>query len=438
MSTLLLPPPTAVQRANFRDLYLDVAWFGVLSGSAMSFLSVYATRLGASAFEIGLLNAGPAVINLLITLPAGRWLEERSLTQATFLSSLWHRLGYVMLMILPWLLAGPAQVSGIIWVTLAMSLPGTVLAISFNAMFAEVVPPEWRGHVVGRRNALIAITSTLTALLSGRILDRLAFPLNYQLVFAIGALGALMSSYHLGRLRPRSVWPKLSNDAVRRGWRAFAHWLGTWRSRLRQKPRPHGGGKPLLRLDVLSGAFGPLLAGYLLFYTFQYTALPLFPLYNVRELKLSDGAISIGSALFNAFIMLGSLRMGVIPRRLGNRRALWIGALLFGQYPLLLGLARNSLMYWAASVSGGLVWALLTVGLINRLMERVPEDDRPAHMAWHNVALNLGILIGSFLGPAMGDWLGLRTALFVSSGLRLLAGLMFKVLDRPDEAEDKS
>ena len=32
----------------------------------------------------------------------------------------------------------------------------------------------------------------------------------------------------------------------------------------------------------------------------------------------------------------------------------------------------------------------------------VGEDDRPGHMALHNLALNLGILIGSLLGPILG------------------------------------
>jgi predicted MFS family arabinose efflux permease len=57
-------------------------------------------------------------------------------------------------------------------------------------------------------------------------------------------------------------------------------------------------------------------------------------------------------------------------------------------------------------------------------MERVPADNRPAHMALHNLALNLGILGGSLLGPLLGDWLGLRPALALSGLLRALAGFL--------------
>jgi predicted MFS family arabinose efflux permease len=60
-------------------------------------------------------------------------------------------------------------------------------------------------------------------------------------------------------------------------------------------------------------------------------------------------------------------------------------------------------------------------------MERVPENDRPAHMALHNIALNLGILGGSLFGPVLGEWFDLRTAMILSGVLRFLAAIMLGV-----------
>jgi predicted MFS family arabinose efflux permease len=60
-------------------------------------------------------------------------------------------------------------------------------------------------------------------------------------------------------------------------------------------------------------------------------------------------------------------------------------------------------------------------------MERVPEDDRPAHMALHNLVLNTAILVGSILAPLLANWLGLRQALLLSAALRLLAGVLMGV-----------
>jgi len=74
------------------------------------------------------------------------------------------------------------------------------------------------------------------------------------------------------------------------------------------------------------------------------------------------------------------------------------------------------------------VWGLAGGALVTRLMERVPAADRPAHMAVHHLALNLGLLLGSLLGPALAAWLDLRMALYASSALRVLAGVLLMVL----------
>jgi MFS family permease len=422
---MFLPPITAEQKANFNHLYADVAWYGVLSGSTIGFLSIYATRLGASGFQVGLLSAGPAVVNLLFSLPAGRWLGGQPLVRSTFLTSVASRIWYLALIPLAWWFSSSQQVWSIVLITLLMSVPGTVVAISFNAVLAEAVPPEWRAHVVGRRNALLAVCISATALLSGWILDQVVFPTNYQIVFALGAFGSLMSSYHLGKLRlpPGTLTgasASLSNDQATPG---MARPLGL--------PRINAlrfmfltSGRPLLRPQLLRGPFGLFMLAYLSLYTFQYVPLPIFPLAYVRELHLTDGAISLGSALFNGMVMVGSLRLGLICRRFGNRWVLVAAALLFGQYPILIGLARDATLFWVASITGGLVYAFLSGAIINRLMERVPEFDRPAYMALHNLIMNLGILAGSLAGPWMADWLGLRQAILVSAGLRLLAGLL--------------
>jgi MFS family permease len=111
-------------------------------------------------------------------------------------------------------------------------------------------------------------------------------------------------------------------------------------------------------------------------------------------LHLSDGAITLGSALFYMAMLLISLRLSKLSERFGHRNILVYSGVVYCFYPLLNGLARDATIFRVASLVGGGVWALANGGLINRLMERVPERDRPAHMALHNVALNLGILSG--------------------------------------------
>ncbi len=410
MTTELLQKPDLTLRWNLRQLYWDVLWFGILAGSTIAFQAVYAARLGASGFQIGLLSAGPAIVNLIFTLPSGKWLEGKSFIKVSFQSSIWQRLGYVFLIALPWIFTSSnGQVWGLIWITLIMSVAGTVLAIAFNALFAEVLPPEWRAHAVGRRNILLAISITVATLVCGQILDRVVFPHNYQIVFLIGAAGAMLSSHHIGRVRkadttiPPGSEPKTEN--------------------VLEKPAITRGS--LIRMDLLRGPFGIFMLAYLAFYAFQYFPIPLFPLAYVDHLHLSDGMIGVGNAIFYGAMMLASFRLAYISRRFGQRNVLIVSAALFPIFPLFLGLAKNAGLYFLGCLIGGAVNAMLSGAIINRLMDRVPIDDRPAHMAIHNLALNLGILAGSLLGPVAANLIGLQSSLFLAAGLRLLAAGFF-------------
>jgi MFS family permease len=410
---------------NFRHLYADVLWYGVLAGSSMAFLSIYAARLGANSYQVSLLTAGPAVVNLLFSLPVGRWLERQPLINATFWSAVLMRLGYLLYIPLPWLFAAQRETSVFILLTIGMSIPGVILAIGFNALFADVVPPEWRGEVVGKRNALLALSMSLTLFFGGRMLDRIVFPLNYQLLFTLGGLGAALSTYHVGRLCPPQELPRRMNlpldDLARPGLMRFIDGLRAgvglrYLTRLR--------GKKLLRLDLLRTSFGPLMGVYFLFYMFQYLPLPLFPLWYVNGLHLTDWEIGIGSALFYGTMLLTSLRLSRLSSRYGHRWVLYVGGLLFATFPLFTALAWDAKLYWTACFLGGGVYSLVNAGLINRLMERVPVGDRPAHMALHNLALNLGILSGSLAAPLIAGLIGLRDSLLISAGLRLLGGIL--------------
>ena len=151
-STQPIMPPEL--RRHAPHFYGDIAWYGLLAGSTIAFLNVYAARIGATAFQIGMLTAGPAAINLLFTLPAGRWLRYRPVGNAVFWTAACARTLFLIYALLPLTLPESAQIQVMIWATLLLTVPGVALAIGFNALFAAAVPIEWRGQVVGRRNAL--------------------------------------------------------------------------------------------------------------------------------------------------------------------------------------------------------------------------------------------------------------------------------------------
>ncbi len=396
---------TALDRANFKHLYQDILWFGVLNGSTLAFLAIFAARVGATSLQVSLITALPALVNLAFSLHFGRWIEGRNLIGVSVWSAALHRLGYLALIPLPWLLPAGWQVWALLAITLAMSFPSTPLAIGFNALYSVVVPPDQRGEVTGRRNAILAITMTITTLLAGQILDRVEFPFNYQVVFAIGALGAAMSTYHVSRLRLPSSQANSPSPA-----------------KSNTEPRAK---KPLLRPDLLRSSFGLFLLSCLVFYTFQYIPLPLFPLFAVHDLELSDGTISLASSLFYLVMFLTSMQLGRLSRKFSHKQLLAWSAIGFSIYPLLLGVSWDEKLYLLASVMGGIMWAIVGASLLNRLMEHTPDEERPAYMTLHNLVFNLGIFTGSLLAPWLANSTDLRTALLIAAGLRALAGVLF-------------
>jgi predicted MFS family arabinose efflux permease len=98
------------------------------------------------------------------------------------------------------------------------------------------------------------------------------------------------------------------------------------------------------------------------------------------------------------------------------------GVLGLSLYPLLVAAARGMPLYIAASMVGGAAWSMVGGALANYLLELAPRSDRPAHLAWYNVALNAGILLGSLAGPVLAESIGIHGGLRIGAALRLLSG----------------
>ncbi len=421
-------PIPAEHRANFMHLYLDIAWFGVVSGSAISFLAVFATRQGADGFQLGVLNAAPAIIGLIFTLPAGAWLRNRPISRSVFWTSIFHRFFYLVWAMLPFFLARHLQVWSLVLTVFLMSIPGTALSIGFNAMFAATVPMEWRGHVTGVRNALLSLVFIITSLISGQILDNLPFPTGYQVVFGIGFLGAAMSSLHLYFIHPTVEIPHPSSgrslgDLARPGiWRTVGDGL---RAGVGLRFLARNGKRPFLPSKVLNSPFRSVVLLLFVFHFTQYLAIPLFPLYWVRELELSDKIISLGTAVFYVTVLLGSMFLGNLTHQLGNKRIFALGATIMSSYPLLTSLTQETSFFLFTSAVGGVAWSLAGGAIANYILERIPGEDRPPYLAWYNLAFNGGILLGSLGGPLLANIIGLGTALMVIAIGRFLVALSF-------------
>jgi MFS family permease len=412
-------------RATFLHLYFDIGWFGILSGSAVNFLNIYAARLGASGLQIGLIAAASAVVSLSIAIPAGRWVERSNTNRAVFWSSVFYRIGYALWIPLPWLFGAQGQIWALIVLAFLMAIPLTPLGVGFNTLFAEAVPVQYRAHVAGMRNMVLAFAFMASSFASGYILNHVTFPVGYQIVFGIGFVGAAMSSLHLYFVRPHpddaAPFPTPPFDFASRSTP-----LG------QDRPEPASASRAesarglfaSMRLDILQGPFRRVLVLLLIFHLAHYIANPLYPLYNVNVLHLNDDNIGTGTALYYLTVLIGSMQLHRIVNRLGHKRVTGWGMVGMAMYPMLLALSHSVWQYYVVSLLGGFTWALAGGAYANYILERIPPADRPSHLAWYNMALNAAVLLSSFIGPAIGDWVGLVYALIIFGLMRVLAGVL--------------
>ncbi len=400
-------------RENFHHYYWDIAWWGLLNGTTLSFLNYFAVRVGATTTQVGLITAIPAVISLIFALPAGVILARYSLNRATFVVAVITRVFYFVFILLPFIKSSTFVIWAIILTTLVMAIPSIFATVAFNTAFAQNIPDQYRAHVAGVRNAAFAVITIIVSLLSGRLLTAIQFPYGYVIVFLIGFIGSAGSAYHLYRLKPANDsahfdrQPPVQADPTQ-GW-ILARAAEAFKVFKKQ-----------IRLDLIRGKTGILILLLTLMNLSLYISGPVFPVYLVNRFHFTDQAISIGMACFNFTIFLGSLKLEAFEIRLGRQKATGLGLLLMATFPIMLIFMKSPLLYYGANLVSGLGWALVGGEVFNYLFERIPIQDHASGIAWYTMSANAALLIGSLLGPLLANSFGFVVTMIIFAVLRFV------------------
>lgn len=393
---------TPRERHNRRYLYWDIAWFGVTSGIAINFLSVYAVRMGATELHVGALTSIPALISIFWLIPAGQLVSRQRHIMNLLLRALFaHRIGFLLMALLPWLVPVSWIVPGLILIAALQAFPLGIGNIGFSSMMPEAVPKDRLARVVSVRNALIGLTSTLTVLAAGPLLAWLPLPLNYQVLFLIAFIASMFSLYAVSRLDipARQTLPPVTHGVadLLDGFRRF------WADR---------------RFVFFTAAAFVLHWGL-------FMAAPLFPVYWVRYLGAPDAFISLIATLGSGTSVLGALAMDRVLRRWGNRRVVGVSMLGLALYPLLTAFTHSLPPLLGISLLGGLFAAGLNVSLYNAMLQVSPDEDRPRFIAIFSVLANVAIFAAPLSGSWLAGWLGIVPVFFISAAIRALSGAMF-------------
>ena len=404
-------PAGTVEGRNLHNLYTETAWFGLLSGVAGTFVSVFALRLGATTDQVGWLIALPALVNVVWLIPAAQIIErQRRRLPLILLTGFLQRLGYLVMALMPFfVLAG--RVEALIVLNTLITLPAAVINTAITSLIPDLTSSEGRGQVVSVRWLILSVVATVAALGGGKLLDLMPVPLNYQVLLGVGAVLSLFGLRYLRRIRvpdavlvPRAVRPR-----QRYSWQRLRQSLAGVRSHR---------------------DFARFTLAVFVFYWGLYLPAALWSVLRVRDLGASDTWIGVIAVVVSVSTIGGYLTWGKVGARRGDRWTLIVTAFGLTVYVLVTALVPTIAWMIPTSILGGLSWSGCNLALFNIMLGVCPAERRPTYVALYTALLNVTAFAAPLLGATLSDWAGIRIALVVAGGVRLVGALLFLRLVR--------
>lgn len=407
ISFLRLRLDTADDR-NAWYLSAEVFWAAIL-GSVASFNAAYALRLGAENSHIGLLSSIPALLAAVVSIPAGHFLERRTRRKGWVLGSLMmHRMGYALVALVPFVPAHWFNRGALLVLLLVvMGPPAHFFGVGFNAMLADVVPERRRAAVFATRNIISVATSSVGLLLIGQLLNRVVFPVNYQIAYALGFAASVVSLAFLYKLRVPDSHVRVEERQVRQS--------------LRQRMRS------LRELGAAYPGFVRFVTSTLLYNLGAWAAGPLYTLFYVRQLGASDAWLGSLGAVSNVSSVVGYAAWRRVIERWGDSRTLKRIAPGAALFPILVGTLRALTPILVVAGLDGLIVTGVNLSHFNLYLKACPSDRRPMFMGLYSTIMNVAAFVAPLIGVVAAERFGLAPTIIACGVCRALGGLAFRV-----------
>ncbi|MBP1701776.1 MAG: major facilitator superfamily transporter [Chloroflexi bacterium] len=394
---------TPVQKNNFLNVQIDAIGVG-LANAASPFLPVFLTRLGATNLQIGLLTAMPGVAGLLLAIFVGRFLQrQRKIVPWFSTSRLLYLSAFAATGLAAFVVPEEQLVTVILIIWAAATLPQIALAVSFSVVMNAVAGPALRYDLMARRWSILGVTTALTVTAAGQFLERLDFPINFQLLFIGLSLGGLISFIFSSRINlPESEPPA---EALSRSLRErVSGYFGLiWSN------------QEFVRFSTkrVVYLFGTLLAT------------PLFPLYYVREVQATDAWIGYINTAQTLVLLVGYSLWTNQSRRRGSRFVLMTTTFGLSLYPALIALTDNLVVIVVIAGLAGIFQAGIDLVFFDELMKTVPVEYSATFVSMAQSTQYASAVFAPLVGTWLAGHIGISGALLVAAGVRFIGFLLF-------------
>jgi predicted MFS family arabinose efflux permease len=280
--------------------------------------------------------------------------------------------------------------------------------VAFSVVMNAVAGPEGRYTLLSRRWAVFGLTTVAGTFIVTRLIDRVAFPLNYALMFLGLSLGGLLSYTFSRRIN-------LPDQAA---------------SRLPSTHSPLGTVRNYLALLRTSPAFVSFASKRFVYFSGLALSVPIIPLFLVRTVGATDSQIGSINMTFALTMLVGYFIWPRLSKRRGGRLVLLATTLGMVLYPALT--AASPHVEWIMLFAGiaGMFQAGLDLVFFDELMKTVPEEYTATFISLAQFLQYLSIILAPLVGTWLAGNIGLGGALWLSAGLRLLGFFLFLIPER--------
>lgn len=377
---------------------------GMASTVAMNFSNnffpIFAiTILSASNYQVGLISSLPPLIALLMTIPAAIMLNRAAVhKRLVAISILLARVMFLPIVVLIYLPSESMQAWAFLIIIALMSVPNTVANIGWQTLISGMISESRRGAFFSDRNRFLTMVGLVSTLVIGIMMKDASDNVTaYQILFAIAFGFGLLEVYLL--MKHDEAPAHVEGPVVKKKlmeWSIFKH----------------------------SGYVSFLIAA--LFFNFAWQmAWGIFNIYHIRV----AGATVFWISMFSVGNMLMQILTFPLWKKWAEQRSnvrvfVW-AAIGMASTPFLTVLSTNLYYLTVVQTISGFFLSGVLLLLFNLLLEQSPEASRTYCITTYNVLL----AFMAFLAPQIGIWLlntwGADTAMYISSGLRLLSAAVF-------------
>jgi len=366
-------PPEVPQNDSLRACVRDGVSYAIMMGGGETYIGPFGIFLKATTLQVGILATLPQLFGAAMQFIGARTMPRfKSRRKVVFSGAMVQAFSWIPIALLPFLF-GASSLSVLFLIGLVTFYRGAngVTVPVWSSLVGDLIPPDIRGRFFGNRNRITGMSSFLTLLIAGLVLDLFErgniVQVGYLIIFLLAFFARLDSARWLAKYDDPPFYIQPEDDF-------------TFRQFIRRSPHSN-----FAKFVFFVGAINIAVS----------FSGPYFALYMLRDLHFSYLSFTAVSAVSTITQFLTFRYWGELSDRFGNKKILGICGWAIAVVPMLWLLSTRIWYIALIQVCAGFVWAGFGLASGNFIFDAVTPPKRALCVAYQSLINGLCVFIGS-------------------------------------------